>query len=350
MKRKKVKNTNEDSLKNIESNINSTKDNNINSSLGKYSYLKIDPSINFKKITLDEIKAINDKLEKNNKDQLIPKKEFINEIIKIFLEKYFPKYEGNTSKINSIISSQIKSRQKLNKEKMEVYINYFYNAKENFKTSKILVLNKRIFRNIGIMLCYIYHKLKDYKIDTNGIKDYINTIISKKINILSDYFLYCNNCGTDPMLLKKSYEWKKLIKIYNYQVPPELIFLVNIFQNILKLEIDIEFGQDNLTQEDFQLYTMTLLNIEYVFPNLEIISLNLVHKNLQEFINNQSIHKMTKLLLNTEYTKKNYIKDNISKYSIKWYFKAEFDFAYYNNIKINSKKIEIIFQMRNILI
>ena len=142
MKRKKVKNTNEDSLKNIESNINSTKDNNINSSLGKYSYLKIDPSINFKKITLDEIKAINDKLEKNNKDQLIPKKEFINEIIKIFLEKYYPKYEGNTSKINSIISSQIKSRQKLNKEKMEVYINYFYNAKENFKTSKILVLNK----------------------------------------------------------------------------------------------------------------------------------------------------------------------------------------------------------------
>ena len=338
MKRKKVKNTNEDSLKNIESNINSTKDNNINSSLGKYSYLKIDPSINFKKITLDEIKAINDKLEKNNKDQLIPKKEFINEIIKIFLEKYFPKYEGNTSKINSIISSQIKSRQKLNKEKMEVYINYFYNAKESFKTSKILVLNKRIFRNIGIMLCYIYHKLKDYKIDTNGIKDYINTIISKKINILSDYFLYCNNCGTDPMLLKKSYEWKKLIKIYNYQVPPELIFLVNIFQNILKLEIDIEFGQDNLTQEDFQLYTMTLLNIEYVFPNLENISLNLVHKNLQEFINKQSIHKMTKLLLNTECTKKNYIKDNISKYSIKWDFEAEFDLAYYNNIKTNSKK------------
>ena len=338
MKRKKVKNTNEDSLKNIESNINSTKDNNINSSLGKYSYLKIDPSINFKKITLDEIKAINDKLEKNNKDQLIPKKEFINEIIKIFLEKYYPKYEGNTSKINSIISSQIKSRQKLNKEKMEVYINYFYNAKENFKTSKILVLNKRIFRNIGIMLCYIYHKLKDYKIDTNGIKDYINTIISKKINILSDYFLYCNNCGTDPMLLKKSYEWKKLIKIYNYQVPPELIFLVNIFQNILKLEIDIEFGQDNLTQEDFQLYTMTLLNIEYVFPNLENISLNLVHKNLQEFINKQSIHKMTKLLLNTEYTKKNYIKDNISKYSIKWDFEAEFDLAYYNKIKTNSKK------------
>jgi len=338
MKRKKAKNTNDDSLKNKESNINSTMDNNKNSSLGKYSYLKIDPSINFKKITLDEIKAINDKFEKNNKDKFVSKKEFINEIIKLFLEKCFPKYEGHASKIISIISSQIKSRKKLNKEKMEVFINFFYNAKENFKTSKTLVLNKRIFRNIGIMLCYIYHKLKDYTIDANGIKDYINTIISKKINVLSDYFLYCNNCGTDPMLLKKSYEWKKLVKVYNYQVPPELIFLVNIFQNILKLEIDMEFGQDNLTQEDFQLYTITLLNIEYVFPNLENISLNLVHKNLQEFINKQSIHKMMKLLLNTELLKKNYIKDYNSKYAIKWDFEAEFDLANYNNIKTNSKK------------
>ena len=32
------------------------------------------------------------------------------------------------------------------------------------------------------------------------------------------------------------------------------------------------------------------------------------------------------------------IKDNISKYSIKWDFEAEFDLAYYNNIKTNSKK------------
>ena len=169
MKRKKAKNTNDDSLKNKESNINSTMDNNMNSSLGKYSYLKIDPSINFKKITLDEIKAINDKLD-NNKDKLVSKKEFINEIIKLFLEKNYPKYEGHTNKIISIISSQIKSRKKLNKEKMEVFINYFYNAKENFKTSKILFLNKRIFRNIGIMLCYIYHKLKDYTIDANGME------------------------------------------------------------------------------------------------------------------------------------------------------------------------------------
>jgi hypothetical protein len=336
---KKAKNTNDDSLKNKESDNNSTMDNNRNSSLGKYSYLKIDPSINFKKITLVEIKSINEKLKKNNKDKFFSKKEYINEIIKKFLDKYFPKYEGNISKISTLISNQIKSKKKLKREKMEVFINFFYNSKETFKTSKTIVLNKRIFRNIGIMLSFIYRKLKDYTIDSNGMKDYINTNIAKKINILSDYFLYCNNCGTDPMLLKKSIEWKKLVKIYNYQVPPELIFLINIFQNCLKLEINIEFDKDILTQEDFQLYTITLLNIEYVFPNLENISLNLVHRNIQEFLNNKYISKLTKLMLIREETfKKNYIKHNISIYAIKWDFEKDFDLAYFKKINSNKKK------------
>ena len=336
---KKAKNTNDDSLNKKESDNNSTMDNNRNSSLGKYSYLKIDPSINFKKISLDEIKSINEKLKKNSKDKLSSKKEEINEIIKKFLEKYFPKYEGNISKISTLISNHIKSKKKLNGEKMEIFINFFYNSKENFKTSKTLVLNKRIFRNIGIMLSYIYRKLRNYPIDSNGMKDYIHTVIAKKINILTDYFLYCNQCGTDPMLLKKAYEWRKLIKIHNYQVPPELIFLVNIFQNCLKLEINIEFDKDILTQEDFQLYTITLLNIEYVFPNLENISLNLVHKNIQEFHNNKYISTLAKLMLKRDETfKKNYIKHNISMYAIKWDFEADFDLANFNKINSTTKK------------
>ena len=222
---------------------------------------------------------------------------------------------------------------------MEVYINFFYNSKDNFKSSKTLVLNKRIFRNIGIMLCYIYFKLKDYPIDSNGIKEYINTILTKKINVISDYFLYCNNVGCDPMLTKKAYEWRKLVKIYNYQVPPELIFLINTFQNCLKLEINMEFDQDILTQEDLQLYTMTLLNIEYVFPNLENISINLIHKKLQEFLNKKTINNLSSLILKNEETfKKNVSKDNNSLYSIKWDFDKEFNLAYFNNIKANSKK------------
>ena len=333
MMKKRTKITNDDSLKNKEYNDK------ITSSLEKFSYLKIEPSNNFKKITTEEIKSINEKIEKNIKDKFASKKEFINEIIKKFLERNYPKHETNTSKIIQIISNQIKTKKKLNGERMEVYINFFYNSKDNFKSSTTLVLNKRIFRNIGIMLCYIYFKLKDYPIDSNGIKEYINTIVTKKINVISDYFLYCNNVGCDPMLTKKAYEWRKLVKIYNYQVPPELIFLINTFQNCLKLEINMEFDQDILTQEDLQLYTMTLLNIEYVFPNLENISINLIHKKLQEFLNKKTINNLSSLILKNEETfKKNVSKDNNSLYSIKWDFDKEFNLAYFNNIKANSKK------------
>ena len=333
MMKKITKITNDDSLKNKEYNDK------ITSSLEKFSYLKIEPSNNFKKITTEEIKSINEKIEKNIKDKFASKKEFINEIIKKFLERNYPKHETNASKIIQIISNQIKTRKKLNGERMEVYINFFYNSKDNFKSSTTLVLNKRIFRNIGIMLCYIYFKLKDYPIDSNGIKEYINTILTKKINVISDYFLYCNNVGCDPMLTKKAYEWRKLVKIYNYQVPPELIFLINTFQNCLKLEINMEFDQDILTQEDLQLYTMTLLNIEYVFPNLENISINLIHKKLQEFLNKKTINNLSSLILKNEETfKKNVSKDNNSLYSIKWDFDKEFNLAYFNNIKANSKK------------
>ena len=333
MMKKITKITNDDSLKNKEYNDK------ITSSLEKFSYLKIEPSNNFKKITTEEIKSINEKIEKNIKDKFASKKEFINEIIKKFLERNYPKHETNASKIIQIISNQIKTKKKLNGERMEVYINFFYNSKDNFKSSTTLVLNKRIFRNIGIMLCYIYFKLKDYPIDSNGIKEYINTILTKKINVISDYFLYCNNVGCDPMLTKKAYEWRKLVKIYNYQVPPELIFLINTFQNCLKLEINMEFDQDILTQEDLQLYTMTLLNIEYVFPNLENISINLIHKKLQEFLNKKTINNLSSLILKNEETfKKNVSKDNNSLYSIKWDFDKEFNLAYFNNIKANSKK------------
>ena len=333
MMKKRTKITNDDSLKNKEYNDK------ITSSLEKFSYLKIEPSNNFKKITTEEIKSINEKIEKNIKDKFASKKEFINEIIKKFLERNYPKHETNASKIIQIISNQIKTKKKLNGERMEVYINFFYNSKDNFKSSTTLVLNKRIFRNIGIMLCYIYFKLKDYPIDSNGIKEYINTIVTKKINVISDYFLYCNNVGCDPMLTKKAYEWRKLVKIYNYQVPPELIFLINTFQNCLKLEINMEFDQDILTQEDLQLYTMTLLNIEYVFPNLENISINLIHKKLQEFLNKKTINNLSSLILKNEETfKKNVSKDNNSLYSIKWDFDKEFNLAYFNNIKANSKK------------
>ena len=292
---------------------NSNANKNIISQLDKYPYLKIDSSSIFKKITADEIKSINSRIEKyKHKEKNISRKEFINEIIKIFLEKNYPKHEMNTSKIIALISNHIKSKKKLNRETMEEYIDFFYNQRDHFKSATKIVLDRKLFINIGIVLSYVHFKLKDYSIDSNGIKEYINKIIINKINILTDYFMYCNNCGVDPIFLKKAQEWRKLVKINNYKVPPELIFLINLFQRCLKLEININFDGEILNKEDLFLYTMTLLNLEYIFPTLEKISLNLVHNSFQNFINDRFTRKLSNLIDKKEETlKKNYTKDDI---------------------------------------
>ena len=302
----------------------------------KFSYIKIDSSNIFKKISNDEIKSINKRIEKYDKKKKI---EFANEFIKSFLEKLYYKSDLDSDKIISLISSKIKSKKKLNENTIEPYLNYFYDSRDKYKASNTLVLDKSLFKKIGILLSYIYSKLKEYSIDSKGIKEYIDIILIKKINILTDYFIYCNKYGADPMLLKKAYEWKKLVDIYKYKIPPEFIFLINIFQDCSKLEIDIEFDENILEREDLHLFAITLLNIEYVFPNLENISISLVYNKLQTLLNQRYFDRIYTLLSNKEETlKKNFVKDDISIYEIKWDFNHEFNLGYFNEIKRSIKR------------
>lgn len=339
----KTNNTNEVSLNKINIDDISNLNNKNISSIDNYPYLKIDSTNFFKKISPNELKAINEKINKFYKKKLNlnenTKNEYITNILRNILEKLFPKTDMDINKIISLISSQIKSKKKLNRDIMEEYINYFYDLRDRYKFSNKIELNKTLFKNIGIVLCYVHSKLKDYSIDSNGIKEYINTILTQKINVLTDYFLYCNKSGSDPMLLKKTNEWKKLVKIKNYKIPPELIFLINIFQSCLKLEINIEFDEDILEQEDLQLFTMVLLNLEYVFPNLEIITINLVHNKIQQILCQRHDNRILNLVNFEEETlKKNYTKDNIILYDIKWDFDQEFNLSYFNEIKRISKR------------
>ena len=339
----KTNNTNEVSLNKINIDDISNLNNKNISSIDNYPYLKIDSTNFFKKISPNELKAINEKINKFYKKKLNlnenTKNEYITNILRNILEKLFPKTDMDINKIISLISSQIKSKKKLNRDVMEEYINYFYDLRDRYKFSNKIELNKTLFKNIGIVLCYVHSKLKDYSIDSNGIKEYINTILTQKINVLTDYFLYCNKSGSDPMLLKKTNEWKKLVKIKNYKIPPELIFLINIFQSCLKLEINIEFDEDILEQEDLQLFTMVLLNLEYVFPNLEIITINLVHNKIQQILNQRHDNRILNLVNFEEETlKKNYTKDDIILYDVKWDFDQEFNLSYFNEIKRISKR------------
>jgi hypothetical protein len=120
-------------------------------------------------------------------------------------------------------------------------------------------LNKLFFENCGKILIYIYSKLKLENIaETGGLKVYREKIYEENLNVLTDFYNYYDKTGYDPSELEKTFVWKQLENKYN--IPPELIFLFNIFQEITTLDIELEFACDILNEEDFSLFAITLLN------------------------------------------------------------------------------------------
>ena len=69
------------------------------------------------------------------------------------------------------------------------------------------------------------------------------------------------------MKVKKTKVWKSLRK--KYEIPPELIFLINMFHRMTILDINIKFDGEVLGEEDIKLFTITILNINYILPKLE---------------------------------------------------------------------------------
>jgi hypothetical protein len=115
--------------------------------------------------------------------------------------------------------------------------------------------------------------------ESKGIKECILNILEKNIDVLTDYFYYCEENGLDPLQVQKTTVWKNLRK--KYEIPPELIFLINIFHRMNVLDVNIEFDREILTEEDIKLFTITILNINIILPKLEQINLNFIHDKLQ---------------------------------------------------------------------
>ena len=111
--------------------------------------------------------------------------------------------------------------------------------------------------------------------DSGGLKSYRNKILEKNLNVLTDFYSFCSQNGYDPSEVEKTFVWKNLEKRYN--IPPEFIFLFNIFQEIIILELDLEFCSDILNEEDFTLFAITILNAIYIFQKLDHIKLNLIN-------------------------------------------------------------------------
>ena len=327
------------------SNENKRKDNESNFTINKDLYLNIDSKNYFIKSTKKDsllvsqrIESFKDNKNNDNSDEEIKKESLTKEIMKNFLDKLYPKCDLSARKISGLISREIKSIKKLNSDTVENYINYFFGKRYDIKYSTVLKFTKEFYTNCGYIFCYIYSKLNENKINhIGGIKNYINKIISENKNVIIDFYDYCTENGFDPSEKKKTKVWKELKK--QYEIPPEMIFLVNIFQGITTLEFGIDFEGELLTEQDLKLFTITLLNIPFILPKLDHINVNFINNKLQYFLYEKYYKKIFNILkIADENIKKNKIKDIFSIYDKKWDFEHEFNLEEYRQKLLEKQK------------
>ena len=310
------------------------------SSNNKILYLNIDSKNHLKERSKDETEIINQRIDEFNERKSIAdetemsKQNLTNQITKQFLNKLYPKCDASVRKISLQISQYICSQKKLSKDNIEEYISYFYSLRRDIKYSNALKLTKDVFRKIGYIFCYTYEKVTQCLIkESKGIKECILKIIENNIDVLSDFFLYCENNGLNYSTEKKTTVWKNLKK--KYEIPPELIFLINLFHRMHILDINIEFDGENLCEEDIKLFSITLLNINFILPKLEQINLNFIHNKLQFSLYKRYYTKIFNLLMLSEETiKRNKIKNQSLMYDMKWDFENNFNLEEYRKKKV----------------
>jgi len=318
-------------------------------------YINIDSDSNFKKQEKNVLIKLNKKIDlfkeirhvnyKDENGNVI--KDVVKYILAQFLLKLYPKCEIsllNIGNISLLISKAFYSKNNFSKKfqlKIEENINYFFNKRYEYKYSTTLEMNKKFFENCGKILIYIYSKFKIENVsDLGGLKSYRNKIIEDNLNVLTDFYGFCAEKGYDPSEVEKSFVWKCLESKYN--IPPELIFLINIFQETSTLDIDLEFVCDISNEDDFSLFAITILNIVYIFPKLENMKLNLINSYLQYFLYEQYYNRISDILkFGNETLKKNTFNNDIWIYGNKWDFEHDFNLENFNkkmNIEKRSRK------------
>ena len=315
-------------------------------------YLNIDSKNHFVETLDSTIELVNRKIEDLNKnidfdeqslysmgslkndDINIPKENQTRKIMKKFLEKLYPECESKIYKISFLISRKVK---KISKSKAEEYIKYFFDKRFHLKYSTTLKFSLDFFINCGYIFCYIYSKLNDLLIIK--LRKNMEKVINSGVNVLIDFYDYCTEKDLDPNETKKIPFFEKNVK--KYDIPPEMIFLINIFQSIDTLEFDINFFCDYINKEDFNLFTITILNISYILPKLENIKISFSCNNLQYVLYDKYYTKILNIIkLGEEHIKKNKIKYNNNIYNKKWDFKHDFNLEYYRKALIEKEKIE----------
>ena len=303
-------------------------------------YLKIDGSNYFEETNDKEDKDIiceKERIFNEIKDSNNPKLEVLKEIITKYTDKFFPDEKDKSIFSMSIVLSKHFCKSKnLKKSSMENYINYFFNKRSTILYSNSFTINIEIIINMGNIISYIYSRFESFKIKTKpDILDNIKKSGEQIRNILTYFYNYCSDNNLAPNEENKCLFWHENRK--NYNLPGELLFLLNIFTKINVFNFDLNFLDEAFNEEIYKYLFLVLMNIDLFLLNLKSIKFNLIHeklqKNLYPLYNNEILYDIY-----PETLKINRLKDNESIYTRKWNFEKNFMLEEIRNLEIIEKE------------
>ncbi len=219
----------------------------------------------------------------------------IRKSLDLYFNKIIPKNKGIISSSMNFSSLYEKNNSQF-KNKCDHSIDSLLKIKSELQYYDNLELTLDKIREIGIILLYGYKKLNQFNIfDENTLNEYTSITRSKEINVMNDCYQFCINKSYDPSKISKEKFFDKHSKTNNYIIPPEFIFLENIFCKIKKLTINFNWSIDKMKNDDLYLYMSILLNKKYIFSKLEGINVELdnedLNKSLYEYYQNKMIEK-----------------------------------------------------------
>ena len=211
------------------------------------------------------------------------------------------------------------------KEQMETCYEVLYNK----KNAKNLDLDAEVLSAIGRMVSYSYTKIDQYKIkDLAKLKDSISKVLTQKINIHDQFIKWCNTKGKDPQKEKITEYLKKRRK--EYDCLPEIIFMVNHFNTIETINIELDkFLSPELTEEEYKYFEIGILNIHWILNSLKNIKFNFSSRQLETLLFNRYTEKINTAcnLINEIIKPKEIVFKNYNSFLSKWNFSS--------NLKIN---------------
>ena len=294
------------------------------------NYFQIDAKNTFSIGDAEESKDKLYKILNDNDDFIVENYEFQKKILSLFYEKIY-KTDTDPFNICHLMSKHLMKSLNIKKNIVDEKLDYFINKKKDYKYSKKIELDKENINKLGYILAYSYNKLGGYKIN-NGKDLKTNIDKAKEDNLKSNIIMLFFNDGNES---KTKFCKKNKSK---FCVPGTFVFLIDSFIYINTIEINLNFEEEELTKDDVDLFILSILNIQYLFPKINV-KINLIHEKLQ-----CSVYRRFYKELFNDTQRGNFKMIYMNKYDVykkKWDFETEFLLEKHRKNKNNNLEKEL---------